>query len=1839
MKKILTLVLRFTFLVGIGLLLTQEAKATHLMGYDLTYICIPDTTVDACDQTVSSCNYRVFVNIYYDCEGAATTPLPGPGPQPFLRWVTNQPGSSCADPIQIGGWNAVSYTDVTPVCPTAITGCTLPNFGSAQPINGTVEQRHFSDYDFCNVNCTKYTMEWSSCCRNGVITSGAANDGMFAGGTTIDLGIIPCNSSPQFATTPVPYICAGQNFTFSQGAYDPDGDSLVFSLSPCFTGNNNQVGYDPGFTPATPLGASWNVSINRRTGTLSMTANPGNVVIAVLCVTVEEYRNGVKIGQVSRDIQVFVVNCGANNLPAVTGVANPTDAAITGPLQLSTCAGQLACFDVLVADPDLGDSIFVRSPNLTVVDPNGTIVSGGATVSVARGTGANPPIARVCFRPIYAGNYFIIMEVTDDNCPLLGTNQVAIEVNVEFCGLIPVTSAARTTQNTGSNAPVDCYTVEFLIEPNSCDVRYFYDIDPGDNSPIYNDTTNGTTRIFHTFPRTTGVTNYTYSILVVDSAGFRFDTTATVTIVNNSVSNAGPDVTLCPNVPGQIGLPGGAGYTYKWSTCGVPGNPGLPASPNNEVDIVTVRLDNQRNTPLDVVYCLAAIDSFGCPAVDSVTVTFAPKPRPDFVINGNFPEACETEQASFQYVGLRPPGITYIWDFTSATNAPNNPLGPGPHFASWQNFGFPTVSLQTVVKGCTSDVVTHPIEIKPIPESDFSVPLQVCTGAPGVISFTGRASTQGTGIWDFDGGTVVGGNPNGLDPISVTWATPGMKIITLTVEDRDCFSSEHRDTIIVNKIPTSDFNLLSPVCQNDSVRLTYTGNASSSGSFVWQFDGANTNPGTNGQIGPYNVTWNRPGAKDVCLQVQELGCFSPVSCQPITVLATPEASIAPVADLCFNNGVNAVQFSYTGTSNVDTYEWFFGPTASVSVSNNPNPTPITFSSPGVKTVRVLVTKDGCVSDTASVTFEVLDDPSAQFIINSTGNICAGDTVTFLRTAQSVSSSETYTWNFGTNAVPSTSNLLDPGPVVFSSGGSKVVTLIVRHGPGCEARFANQLRVEDAPNFNAGADLRYCEGTGGTQINATTSGGVPAYTWNWTCDRGVNCGLSSNAVEDPSVNPTGVGPDTITYAGYAVDTRGCRSNIDEVKIIIDPKPLIDAGPDMVLCDGGPGVNLQGGMRSNNRAAGPFTWEWSDSTGNTPPAGMTNYQQPVVYARPNATTIYTLIVVDQSTGCTSDVTTVDSFSTTTVLVLPRPVADAGHDTVVCFGNTIELRGAAIGGTGNYSYQWSPDNPLVGTMSNSQIANPVIGPFQTTTYTLVVTASGCTSSADQINVTVHTVPTVDAGDDKVTCFGDSLQLDGGATGAPQNGVGYTYSWTPIIGLGDPTMGRTMASPGATQVYQLEVSSDFGCGSGIDNMTLTVQPKPEAMILNDDAVICEGEQIILRGTHTIGGVPPANPNVIYDWQPSDEIDGDNTNPLVIARPTKSTNFIMTTSIGACSTSDEVLISVTPGIEANIIVSDTVICSGETISLAAEGGFGNPSYSWTPALDVVDPASIRTDATPSQTVTYRLTMTEGACTGEDEVSVVVNKTPTADYFASATEGCTGLEVSFVENGTDGVAYIWDFGDGTDINNEEDPIHTFMQAGEFDVKLTVVGEGACEASIVKERVTISEGPIASFVSIPTLDEILYIPNAEVEFLDRSENGATYLWDFGDGEYSTEKDPIHNFERVGQFDVTLTVTDSKGCVSTALIGKYDVQVEGLVIPNIMTPNGDGFNDEFRVVYDGNANLQVEIFDRWGRRYFISNGNNFAWDGTTLSGENAAEGIYFYSIVVGDQTYTGNITLMR
>lgn len=1788
-----------------------EASATHFMGVDISYQCLPNS---------NGCVFRIFHNTYYDCAGAATTSLPGPPFPPNLQ--TFQP-AACIQPTIVGAWVFVSYTEVTPICGSAATQCT----NAQATINGVLEARFYADYNFCNTNCNLYNILWGSCCRNNTITSGAANDGIFSGTTQINLGLTPCNSSPSFSVPPVPYLCVGQPFTFNQGAFDPDGDSLVYLLSPCQDNATAQVGYLAGFSPTQPLGPSWGISINSATGDITLVPNPGNILTAVLCVTVEEYRNGVKIGEVTRDIQVTVINCGANSPPTFSPMANVIGAVQTGPYTLSVCPNTPFTFDLTGTDPDVNDSLRLLWNIIT--RPAGATFTQSTNASVTdtvNGSVPSPPVGRMTWTATTPGTYNVTFTIQDNGCPLIASNQVTVVIDVTNAVLAPSITAQRTT----------CYEVEYVISAGGGCPPYNVSFDPGDGSAPVTNTIMAANWVYtHSYPPIPSPpTNYNYSVNFVDFGGNTAAASGNITLSNTAIANAGPDLSLCPGQAGQIGTGAQPGHNYNWR--GLTSNLGLPNGQGRAQARPGVSLNNTTFSPIILRYEIRAIDSVGCISLDTVQVNYNPKPNPSFTATR---AVCQAEVATVTYTGIRAPGTTYNWSWGTATSTSGN-VGVGPHSLFWNPpiSGPQVLVMTTTVNGCVSDAVSQVVEVKKIPTATFGVISPICQGQATIITYSGSSSPVAISDWDLDGGNVVIGDTADLSPLTVTWNTPGMKIIRLTVNDRDCISPTYLDTIIVNPIPSSSFSNPGSVCEGDSAQFVYLGSSPTTASYTWDFAGGTPSPATAGR-GPFNVTWNTSGTKRVCLNVQEKGCFSSQTCQNVVVHGTPRASINPVSNVCFNNGANSTSFTRGGSAGA-TYSWDFGNGSTPRISTNPSPTNVRYLNTGTKTVSLVVATNGCISDTAFINLDVIKEPVADFIINSNGTTCTSDSISLLLTAPSSGAGQTYLWNFGSNARPTTSSLPVPGRIFYTSGGVKTISLVTSFR-GCRDVKAQSIRVEESPYFSAGRGIEFCEADGGKQLDATVSGGTPSYTYRWWCGAG-SCGLSSNAIEDPFVNPLAFAPQVIQYYGQAVDAKGCRSNIDTVNVTVHAKPKVDAGPDTVMCEGGIGVVLNGGLASDNKAIGPFNYQWTDDQGNFPPNGMfpPNDKRADPYTVPDQTTLYTLVVTDISTGCTSQLTTVNPSSTVEVKVTPRPIADAGRDTVMCFGDAIALNGYGAGGDGTYTYSWTPTN--IGFIGNPTQKNTTVSPNQTIIYTLVVKSEGCESAGDQIQVTVYSEPTADAGDDKDICLGDTVSLDGRVSGDPRDPA-YSFRWVPEIGLDDAGLEKPNASPMSTQIYSLIATSDFGCGADTAKVNVEVNPTPIVEITSSDTVICQGDEIQLSAVHQFQTTSVGGP-VVYLWTPASTVVNGIFDATSTVKPAVTTLYNVKTSVGNCFTTDQVLVTVVPGINAIANATETSICAGDTAVLTALGGLGDADYYWTPGLGLADSLSVQIDATPEVTTTYTLVVAEGVCADDTSITITVYPTPSSDYFTSQTEGCEGLEVSFQENTMDAISYIWDFGDGSQLSNSNNPVYVFDNPGEYVTQLTAIGEFGCESTTQKAVIRISEGSFADFISTPFTDEDIPLPNAIVSFDDLSANAVSWLWDFGDGQASTETNPSHNYhtpssDSTGGYYVTLTVTDDNGCVSTVIYGPYLVSIPDLFIPNVFTPNGDNINDEYLVNYTGSEEFNVQVFDRWGRKIFESDAPGQAWLGTNLNGNESPAGIYYYAVRVGEKILKGNVTLVR
>ncbi|MGQ1785406.1 MULTISPECIES: gliding motility-associated C-terminal domain-containing protein [unclassified Saccharicrinis] len=103
-----------------------------------------------------------------------------------------------------------------------------------------------------------------------------------------------------------------------------------------------------------------------------------------------------------------------------------------------------------------------------------------------------------------------------------------------------------------------------------------------------------------------------------------------------------------------------------------------------------------------------------------------------------------------------------------------------------------------------------------------------------------------------------------------------------------------------------------------------------------------------------------------------------------------------------------------------------------------------------------------------------------------------------------------------------------------------------------------------------------------------------------------------------------------------------------------------------------------------------------------------------------------------------------------------------------------------------------------------------------------------------------------------------------------------------------------------------------------------------------------------------------------------------------------------------------------------------------------------------------------------------------------------------------------------------------------------------------------------------------------------------------------------------------FDKLGEYSMIVTVkNDISGCTDFTTLGNIKIEEIELQAPNVFTPDGDGINDEFRVVYRSVKQFKMVIFNRWGRKVFHTTNPGKGWDGK-IAGKDAAEGVYFYVI---------------
>lgn len=240
---------------------------------------------------------------------------------------------------------------------------------------------------------------------------------------------------------------------------------------------------------------------------------------------------------------------------------------------------------------------------------------------------------------------------------------------------------------------------------------------------------------------------------------------------------------------------------------------------------------------------------------------------------------------------------------------------------------------------------------------------------------------------------------------------------------------------------------------------------------------------------------------------------------------------------------------------------------------------------------------------------------------------------------------------------------------------------------------------------------------------------------------------------------------------------------------------------------------------------------------------------------------------------------------------------------------------------------------------------------------------------------------------------------------------------------------------------------------------------------------------------------------------------------------------------------------------------------------------------------------------------------------------------------CSGDTVHFAPQSSNAVNFEWDFGDGTS-SSLPNPSHAFTSPGTYNVRLIVSNSATCNLfDTVFASVTVRPSPVAQFSVSPAMAEA----NVPFTFTNQSQGAIAYLWEFGDGNTSSEEHPVHEYNRSGTYQVCLTATNSYNCPARVCKQIDAVVWPGVDVPTGFSPDGNGTNDVFRVRGYGIQSMDLKVFNRWGELVFQSNHPDIGWDGT-YKGKPQEMDSYAYTLYVEfvDGTHVkrqGNVTLIR
>lgn len=1436
------------------------------------------------------------------------------------------------------------------------------------------------------------------------------------------------------------------------------------------------------------------------------------------------------------------------------------------------------------------------------------------------GTANNSTLQNPAHSFTATGNFIVTLTVTtSDGC--INTYTPVIPVNINA---LPTANFTNTDACEGFPTT---FTNTSLTPGGTLIESYSWNFGDGGTSPL-----ESPQHVFATY----GIYNVTLTIS--NSNGCIHTVTKQVLVNPKPIADFSFSVANCVGAPvsffNQSSVPSGFSaniQTWQWEFgdgSPVPAPIQFPGNPN----VSHIFMGNATSH----VVRLTVTTTTGCVSFIEKTVTSVPAPIANFSFSTIL---CDNQPVLFTDLSQSNGGgniQTWNWNFGDTPSGVNNTStvqNPIHQFSSANSFDI--TLIVTNGNGCKDTLLPRPtVVVNARPFSDFEADT-ACQGS--LTTFTDMStplpSIAGY-LWDFgDGQSSTTGNPTHL------YATTGNFNVKLTVtNNQGCVKDTTKQVLVLGK-PVSSFSYSSPNCAGDSVQFTdlSTTPHGSIQEWTWDFgDGTIVGPISFPNNQNIKHKYTNGGNYNVKLTILTSdGCT-------VDKISQVQIGFSPLANFSFGTSgcaLTPLQFTDLSQTNggpsITVWNWNFGDPASGAnnISTTQNPTHA-FTSGGIDTVRLIVTNaNGCL-DTIKKTVTINAAPVAIF---SADTSCLASPTLFTDASTTPTGTiAAWLWNFGDPAsgANNTSTMQHPTHIYLVQG-TYFVKLQVTNSSQCVKDTTMQIVVNPKP----AAMFQYaasCVNTGTLFTDMSTAPGSSIKNWTW--DFGDGSPVAT--VQNPTHTYTSAG--TYQVKLKVSNLANCDDSVT-IPVISRPTPVGAYTYIGYFCPKGK-VDFQDISTATGSTIAQR--EWTFEPGYTSNSPNPSHTFPITDKK----YLVSLVVTD-TYGCKD--TIADS-----VYVKPGFTFAFINDTV-CQGYITHFTPVnKTPGDTLYSVTWNFGDPGSGPNNISQVYSPMHTFTGPGTYIVKMKAYNSDNCVDSVyrEVKVYESPKpmftfVSTPCDSTIYFNDSTVNSGSGTIA---------SWQWIFGDGSPDVIINAPASGDTShlyvdagIYQvtLIMTNSRGC---VDSITRSVQRFPciKAEFTFKDT-LCARYKIAFSDN----SLPVTRINQ-WHWSWGDGTDttySTHSSPIMHTYADSGSYNVdleIQASVNGTNIIDNIVNNVKIRPTPKTYFSNVPVCLNQ-ISLFSDTsktyGQGVSKWDWTFSSKATDTSSFKNPTHKYDTAgIYNVKLVvrnKFGCMDSLTKPTRIYGLPLAQY--TNTPACTGDATLFTDRSvvsdTTLKFWRWSFGDslkGT--SSLQDPIYKYQNAGDYSIRMIVKDNYGC-IDTIDSTVRVNITPVSAFTVVNEYNS----KQGQVKINNLSTGAESYNWDFGNGKYSTEQNPVALYTEDGTYTIKLISLNQFDCSDTTFYN-YELLFKGLYVPNAFSPTSTNLG--IRLFQPIGVNLKqyhVSVFDMWGHLLWESTklyddpilGKGIpqeGWDGT-FEGAMMPQGNYMWRIsalFVDDSQWEGS-----